>query len=298
MKHSHSKSKFVFAIACALLLLTAACDLSGIRPPQLPRSQPEPEKRQLFPGITYERIVRQEPRPLVIHVVTIDLKASGLKVMVTPGDKGQSEPLAAQTTSEFLQKYNLQLAINGDAFHPWRDLGPLGYFPHDGDRVTPYGFAASKGTIYAQDTDEQPTLYIFQNNKASINAIIGKIYNAVSGFKLLVWNNDAVAGLDNSDKDPRTAIGLNRSGNKMIIIVVDGRQPGYSEGVTYAELAQLLLEQKVYAGMNMDGGGSTTLVIQGADGEPQVLNSPIHNGVVGRERPVGNHLGFGVRGGE
>ncbi len=288
---------FACLLSC-ILLLTTACDLSGVHPPQLPRSQPAPEKRQLFPGITYERIVRQDPRPLVIHVVTIDLKASGLKVLVTPGDKGVSQPLAAQTTSEFLQKYNLQLAINGDGFHPWRDLGPLGYFPHDGDRVAPWGFAASKGSIYAQDTNEQPTLYIFQNNKASINAIIGKIYNAVSGFKLLVWNNDAVAGLDNSDKDPRTAVGLNRSGNKLIIIVVDGRQPGYSEGVTYAELAQLLLEQKVYSGMNMDGGGSTTLVIQGADGQPEVLNSPIHNGVVGRERPVGNHLGFSMRGGQ
>lgn len=292
------RTRLLACLLSCILLLTAACDLSGLHPPQLPRSQPEPEKRQLFPGITYERIVRQEPRPLVIHVVTIDLKASGLKVLVTPGDKGQNQPLAAQTTSEFLKQYNLQLAINGDAFHPWRDMGPLGFYPHEGERVTPYGFAASKGSIYAQDTDEQPTLYIFQNNKASINAIKGKIYNAISGFRLLVWTGDAVASLNDSHMDPRTAIGLNRSGNKMIIIIVDGRQPGYSEGVTYAELAQLLLEQKVYAGMNMDGGGSTTLVIQGADGEPQVLNSPIHNGVVGRERPVGNHLGFSVRGGK
>lgn len=288
-----------YAFLLAGLLLTAlACDLSGIRTPQLPRRQPEPTESQLFPGIKYERIVRQQPRPLVIHVVTIDLKTAGLKVLVTPGDKDHNPPLAAQTTSEFLQKYNLQLAINGDGFHPWRDMGLLGYYPHEGDRVTPWGFAASKGTVYAQDTDEQPTLYIYQNNKASINALDGKIYNAVSGFKLLVRTGNVVAGLDDRDTDPRTAVGLSRSGTKMIIILVDGRQPGYSEGVTYAELAELLLEQGAYSGMNLDGGGSTTLVIQGQDGEPEVLNSPIHNGIVGRERPVGNHLGFSVRGGE
>jgi exopolysaccharide biosynthesis protein len=128
-----------------------------------------------------------------------------------------------------------------------------------------------------------------------MNVLNGKVYNAVSGFALMVWNGNIVEGLDNSDRDPRTAVGINRSGNRLIIIIVDGRQPGYSEGVTYAELAQLMLEQKVYSGMNLDGGGSSTLVVQGENGEPQVLNSPIHNGVVGRERPVGNHLGFFIK---
>lgn len=286
----HQRSLLIF-LAFALIVGTA-CDLGRFNPTNIANSQPESTERRLAPGVVYKRIVRQNPRPLVIHVVTIELKTSGIKALVTPGDPNQSRPLAAQTTSEFLEKYDLQLAINGDGFSPWRDLGPLGYYPHEGERVTPWGFAASKGVTYSQDTDEQPTLYIYQTNKASMNVLNGKIFNAISGFALLVWNGDIVEGLDNSDKDPRTAVGLNRGGNKLVIIVVDGRQSGYSEGVTYAELAQLLLEQKVYSGMNLDGGGSSTLVVQGEDGEPEVLNSPIHNGVVGRERPVGNHLGF------
>jgi hypothetical protein len=281
------------SLALAVLLLAAiACDLGRFNPTNVGRSQPEPTQRSLFDGVVYQRIVRQEPRPLVIHVVTIDLKTGGLKTLVTPGDPDQGRPLAAQTTADFLEEFGLQLAINGDGFRPWHDLGPLGFAPHDGDRVTPLGFAASRGTVYAQDSDEQPTLYLYQNNKASMNVLNGKVYNAVSGFDLLVWTGEAVGGLDNSEKDPRTAVGLNRAGNKLIIIVVDGRQSGYSEGVTDAEMAQLLLEQKVYSGMNMDGGGSSTLVIEGEEGQPEVLNSPIHNGVVGRLRPVGNHLGF------
>jgi hypothetical protein len=276
----------------ALTLAAVACDLGRFNPTNIARSQPEPTQRRLFDGVVYQRLVRQSPRPLVIHVVTIDLKTAGLKTLVTPGDEGQSRPLQARTVVEFMEDYGVQLAINGDGFHPWRDLGPLGYYPHDGDRVAPWGFAASRGTVYAQDTDEQPTLYLYQNNKASMNVLSGKIYNAVSGFELLVWTGEAVSGLDNSETDPRTAVGINRAGNKLIIIVVDGRQAGYSEGVTDAEMAQLLLEQKVYSGMNLDGGGSSTLVVQGEDGEPEVLNSPIHGGVVGRLRPVGNHLGF------
>lgn len=283
------------ALLFVIVLTSIACDLSGFNPAGILRLQPEPEKRQLFRGITYERIVRQDPRPLVIHVVTIDLKADGLKALVTPGNQGETQPLSAKTTSQFLADNNLQLAINGDSFTPWQDLGPLGFSPRPGEHVSPLGFAASKGTVYAQDTDEQPTLYINQNNRASMNALIGKVHNAVSGFPLLLWNGNTREGLNDSDLDPRTAVGLNRAGNKLIIVVVDGRQAGYSEGMTLAELAQIFAERKVYAAMNLDGGGSSTLVIEGENGEPVVLNSPIHQGIPGNERPVGNHLGFSTR---
>lgn len=290
----HRAPRF-FALVSIIVLAALACDLSTLNPARVVGGQPEPEKRRLFQGVTYERIVRQNPRPLVIHVVTIDLKAGGIKSLVSPGDPDQSLPLSAKTTSQFLADANMQIAINGDAFTPWQDLGPLGYSPHTGERVAPLGFAASRGTVYHQDTDEQPTLYLYQNNKASMNALTGKVYNAVSGYKLLVWNGAVADGLNSSDLDPRTAVGLNRAGNKLIIIVVDGRQSGYSEGVTEAELAQLMLEQRVHSAMNMDGGGSSTLVIEGENGEPQVLNSPIHQGIPGNERPVGNHLGFSAR---
>lgn len=282
-------------ILTLLVIVSLACDIGGLNPANVQIGQPEDSQRQLFAGINYQRIVRQDPRPMVIHVVTIDLKADGIDSLVTPGDPDSSRPLEAQTTSEFLEDHNLQLAINGDAFTPWFDLGPLGFAPQDGERVTPLGFAASRGTTYAQDTDEQPTLYLYQSNKASINGLDGRIFNAVSGYQLLIWNGDIVDGLNSSDLEPRTAVGLNRAGRQLVIVVIDGRQPGYSEGATLAELAQILKEHKAFSAMNMDGGGSSTLVIQGENGEPEVLNSPIHQGIPGNERPVGNHLGFSAR---
>jgi len=288
-------ANWLAALLAVVVLTSLACDLSGLNPTGIQLGQPEPEKRQLFRGITYERIVRQDPRPIVIHVVTIDLKADGIKTLVTQGDPNQAHPLSAKTTSQFLADNNLQVAINGDAFTPWQDLGPFGYSPKPGERVTPQGFAASKGTVYSQDTDEQPTLYIYQNNKTSMNALTGKVFNAVSGFELLLWNGNIREGLNNSDTDPRTAVGLNRAGNKLIIVVVDGRQPGYSEGVTLEELAQILADHKAFSAMNLDGGGSSTLVIEGENGEPEILNSPVHQGIPGNERPVGNHLGFNAR---
>ena len=291
-RQSKSASKLLLQFFALMAIVSMACDLGGLISLGGPIGQPEASKEKLFEGIVYERIVRQEPRAMVIHVVTIDLKAEGIKVLVTPGDPDADLPLQARTTSQFVSDFNVQLAINGDAFTPWQDLGPLGYSPKSGERVDPLGFAASNGTIYSQDNDEEPTLYIYQSNKASMNSLVGKIYNAISGNAVLLWNGAVVEDLDDGDAEPRTAVGMDRAGRRLILVIVDGRQSGYSEGATLAELAQIMLENKAFRGMNLDGGGSSTLAVERAGGVVQVLNSPVHQGSAGNERPVGNHLGF------
>lgn len=97
--------------------------------------------------------------------------------------------------------------------------------------------------------------------------------------------------LDDGTVAPRMAIGLDGSGQKLIIVVIDGRQPLYSQGATLAKLAEIMLYCGADTAMNSDGGGSLTLVVQGSLG-PRVLNSPIDNNITGRERAMGNHLGI------
>jgi exopolysaccharide biosynthesis protein len=84
---------------------------------------------------------------------------------------------------------------------------------------------------------------------------------------------------------------MNKNGRYLILVVVDGRQPFYSEGATFTQLAQLMIDQGAYVAMSLDGGGSSTMAVEGEDGEPVILNSPIDNYIPGRERPVANHLG-------
>jgi len=264
------------------LLFASGCSLAGARP------QPGEESRALFQGVTYHRETRQSPRPMVIHIVTIDLRQDGLSFLVTPGDPKADLPLKARTTSRFLDEFGLQLAINGDGFTPWESSGPLTSYPRTGDPVRPNGFAASSGVVYAQDTDNEPTLYITKTNKARFNSPDGKIYQAISGNQILLERGQEPAGLD-GEPEPRTAVGLDRRGRTLILVVVDGRQPGFSEGATLVELAGILKEHGAYYAMNLDGGGSSTLVVE--DGGPTVLNTPIDNNLAGRERPVGNHLG-------
>lgn len=82
-------------------------------------------------------------------------------------------------------------------------------------------------------------------------------------------------------RHPRTAVGV-RADGRILLVAVDGRQPEMSVGMSIAELAALLRELGAVEAVNMDGGGSTTMVVRG-----KVVNSP--SDITG-ERPVGDAL--------
>jgi len=262
------------------------------------RPAPIPTKETLYDGVTYQRVVRYFPNAMIAHIIKIDTKTKGIQFLVTPADSKSETPLNARTTSQFLDEFGLQIAINGDGFTPWWSRGPADYYPHAGDPVAPLGLTASNGDDYWKgielDEGERPTLYISRRNAFSFNDKPNRVYNAISGDRMIVLQGQPVSGLDDSALDPRTAIGLNKNGRYIYLVVVDGRQPFYSAGITFADLAQLLIDHGVYAAMSLDGGGSSTLVVEGENGEPVILNSPIDNYIPGRERPVANHIGVYV----
>jgi hypothetical protein len=255
------------------------------------RPLPIPIRQQLFDGIIYYRRFHLLPRPYFAHIITVDLKTPGLQFLVTPGDPQADHPLTARTTSKFLSEYGAQVAVNGDGFTPWHSTSLFDYYPHPGDPVKPNGKAASQGVQYASGSEA--TLYISNDNVASFISPESGMYNAISGDRILVENGSTVPGQDDGIAAPRTAIGLDSSGQKLIIVVIDGRQPFYSQGATLGELAAIMLYYGADTAMNLDGGGSSTLVVQGAQG-PRVLNSPIDLHIPGRERAVANHLGIFV----
>ena len=276
---------------CILISITLLAGLAGFSwLDLLPRPQPKPASQELFQGVSYIREVRRSPRPMVIHIVIVDLRSDGIRFLVTPGEPKAEHSLKARTTSEFLDDYGVQVAINGSGFTPWHSNSLLDYYPHSGDPIEPIGLAASQGSIYAENTEEQPVLYLSRTNQARFGIPTGKIYNALSGNVMLVQDGHVLPGLE-GEIQPRTAIGVDQRSRRLIIVVVDGRQPRYSEGASLAELAEILISKDAYTAMNLDGGGSTTLVTE-QGGRASVLNSPINNGIPGRERPVGNHLGI------
>ncbi|HCU37304.1 MAG TPA: hypothetical protein DGT21_18285 [Armatimonadetes bacterium] len=80
-----------------------------------------------------------------------------------------------------------------------------------------------------------------------------------------------------SKRHPRTAVGYNAE--EIVLLTCDGRQPEWSTGLFLDELAQLMLDLGCTDALNLDGGGSTTMWVDG-----EVVNHPSD----GRERPIGN----------
>ena len=268
------------------------------------RPLPIPLKRELFNGVTYKCSVHYLPHAMIAHILVIDTKTKGLGFFITPPDENWQNlehPLHARTTSAFLEEFGLKIAVNGDGFHPWWSHSPLDYYPHVGDSVTPNGIAASKGKIYSKNIitenfDPIPTLYISRGNELVFNHPPSKIFNAISGDRMLIVGGQILEEIKADSKlQPRTAIGINKNGRWLYLVVVDGRQPLYSEGATYQELAQILLDWGANDAMALDGGGSSVMTVLGEDGKPSILNSPIDQYIPGRERAVANHLGISLK---
>ena len=92
------------------------------------------------------------------------------------------------------------------------------------------------------------------------------------GFeKWLVQDGAVCSGLDSATSAPRTAFGVKADGT-CLLYTVDGRQSGYSAGLTYQELAQRLQELGCVQAVNLDGGASTQLfaVYPGFEKEMQI----------------------------
>src|SRR5688500_10757093 len=83
------------------------------------RSQPAGGREALFHGVTHVVETRRSPRPMVIHVVEIDLKAEGVSFLVTPPG-GSSGTLKARKTSTFVEEFGVQVAINANYYFPFR----------------------------------------------------------------------------------------------------------------------------------------------------------------------------------
>ncbi len=92
-----------------------------------------------------------------------------------------------------------------------------------------------------------------------ISPILSKL-NELIGGNLKIVNNGNLH-VDNTSREPRTAAGISKDSTTLYLITVDGRQNA-SVGMTYTELSDFMIKLGVYQGINLDGGGSTTMVVR------------------------------------
>ena len=114
------------------------------------------------------------------------------------------------------------------------------------------------------------------------------VHNAITGGPLLVrgGRNVVAESIDENlkhgyrDRVPMTAVGSTADG-RLLLVVADGRQKKYSVGVTYEELADFMISLGAVNAIGMDGGGSSTMWINGV-----TVNRPSDGG----QRRVSNAL--------
>lgn len=93
------------------------------------------------------------------------------------------------------------------------------------------------------------------------------------GGRILVDGNAVSDGTIITGRQPRTALGISEDGNTIILLVVDGR--GTSIGATQSEMVELMKEYGAYNAMHLDGGGSSTMVVETAEEDSlSVKNEP------------------------
>ena len=238
----------------------------------------------IFVGVQKCQATATKPRPLQIRAVRVDLREPTVSFLVTPSNGPQKLDCAARKTGEFLTEFKCQVAINGSAYAPRAGA--------TGEPVDVMGLSLSRGKLYSRPTNKFDALLISRSGKAWIDRApidAGRAYHGLSGFYALLIDGKNLG--DMKQRAPRSAVGISRDGRYLILMTIDGRQTGVSEGTTTAETAEWLRKLGAYHGLNLDGGGSTTLCVEGPQGQPIVLNRP--SGFF--QRRVGNHLGVFAR---
>ncbi|MCL2573184.1 MAG: phosphodiester glycosidase family protein [Defluviitaleaceae bacterium] len=116
------------------------------------------------------------------------------------------------------------------------------------------------------------------------NVDLEGITTAISGSHRILHNGVITA--PSSSRDPRTLLGLNAEGNRLILMTIDGRN--HSIGATLAEAATYMQQFGAFNAINLDGGGSTTMAATLPGGSLSVVNTPSE----GTQRAVINTIGL------
>ncbi len=130
---------------------------------------------------------------------------------------------------------------------------------------------------------DDPVLLDYDVNLKNLSFSIG-------GGSLMVKDGVAMKSFSNNiaGVNPRTAVGISKDKKQLIIITIDGRTHNM-RGVNQPELAQILIELGAYEAINLDGGGSTEMLVKNlGQKSPSIVNFPSDGG----ERRV--HDGIGV----
>ncbi len=177
-----------------------------------------------------------------------------------------------ETTSAIAEANNAVFAINGD-YYGFRDTGIV---IRNGVVFRDEG--ARQGLAFYRDG----TVKVYDETTTTAEQLVADgVWNTLSFGPSLLDNGEVAQGIEDVEVDtnfgnhsvqgeqPRTAVGI-IDGNHLVFVVVDGRSPGYSAGVTMTGLAEIMQGLGATTAYNLDGGGSSTMYFNGS-----LVNNPL-----------------------
>lgn len=176
-----------------------------------------------------------------------------------------------ETPSDIAEANGAVLAVNGD-YYGFRDTGIV-----IRNGVVYRDEGAREGLALYRDG----TVEVYDETTTTAEQLVADgVWNTLSFGPALLEDGEVVEGIEDVEVDtnvgnhsiqgeqPRTAIGVIDT-NHLVLVVVDGRSPGYSAGVTLTGLAQIMQDLGATTAYNLDGGGSSTMVLDG-----ELVNRP------------------------
>lgn len=177
-----------------------------------------------------------------------------------------------ENTSAIAADHNAIFAINGD-YYGFRDTGIV-----IRNGVVYRDEGARQGLAFYKDG----TVKVYDETTTTADQLIADgVWNTLSFGPSLLDSGEIASGIEDVEVDtnfgnhsiqgeqPRTAVGVIDS-NHLVFVVVDGRSPGYSAGVTMTGLAQIMKDLGATTAYNIDGGGSSTMYFNGS-----LVNNPL-----------------------
>lgn len=207
-----------------------------------------------------------------IHIVSVDLSNPRIKVRASTAEE------RGMTPSAFSQKTGAKVVINADFF--------------DGN-LQPIGLAAGLGRVWPKsaDTKEWSFLACSKANDCQIedyNRVTSwknEWQSVVGGWQILLdpgfeWTSsyDYQCGAFCTVEHPRTALGLSADRKTMWLVVVEGRQ-GSLTGLSLSDTTGVLKRLGAEWALNLDGGGSSSMVIDGQRVSRRPHNEPLERSV-------------------
>jgi len=251
-----------------------------------------------YAGLTYHIETRYQPA-MRLFVAEVDLRNPRVHVRVLPGGPDPDGPGKWETVltrpTKIAVRERLDLVVNGDFFSARKTNSakvPNAKLSSDMWAVVA-GPAVTDGKAWADAVSERPCLVVHKNKKVDIEMLAHGTpddWEVIAGNIILV-KDGVVVSRPSKTINPRTAVGIDAKGRTLIILVVDGRQPGVSIGLSDADMGAEMLRLGCRQALNLDGGGSSVMAVRDpATGQMRILNIPSD----GHERPVADILGISV----